>query len=270
MLGQCTPLKDQELSTPSLVQPATFTGSQNVLEPQLVGTVESASKCISWSNTNVLSGVGIDELSNNHQRVGTDSQPNIEENNVSFLVQLTPNENQEPSHTLVTEASQQVLAHPVNPIGQPPDLLASSVDIGLPNVPESSTQMQNESVDIQQANNSNDIATFAAPIDNFIESISLPIVQPLLQSGTSSLMPHTVSSTSNNFRHISPPPSSAQRKSTRLAQKAVTNSGKGYIQIAQDLLIRKLVICQGKIKTRIQTRILLLILTFMHSTWTGQ
>jgi hypothetical protein len=37
-----------------------------------------------------------------------------------------------------------------------------------------------------------------------------------------------------------PPESSIQRKSTRLAKKAAVNIGKGTIQIAQELLVKKL------------------------------
>ena len=39
---------------------------------------------------------------------------------------------------------------------------------------------------------------------------------------------------------VTPPPSSSKRQSSRLAKKAANNVGKGAIQIAQELLVKKL------------------------------
>jgi hypothetical protein len=70
-----------------------------------------------------------------------------------------------------------------------------------------------------------------AAIDAFLESISKTIPQPLLTPRPQ----HTFPS-----QPASPPPSINKRQSTRLAKKATTNSGKGAIEIAQELLVKKL------------------------------
>ena len=67
-----------------------------------------------------------------------------------------------------------------------------------------------------------------APIDAFLESISKPLPQPLL----------TQRPRQNLIKNGASPP--IKRQSSRLAQKAIANSGKGTIEIAQDLLIKKL------------------------------
>jgi hypothetical protein len=74
------------------------------------------------------------------------------------------------------------------------------------------------------------------PIDVFISSISRPISQPLLDVGT--VTPMQQHNPTN--LHASLTPSTSKRQSTRLAQKATVNSGKDAIQIAQDLLVKKL------------------------------
>jgi hypothetical protein len=78
-------------------------------------------------------------------------------------------------------------------------------------------------------------------LENFIESISLPVPQPLLQLELDALAANTPTTSNTRSRmHISTPCSS-QRKSTRLAKKkAEMNAGKDAIQIAQDLLVKKL------------------------------
>jgi hypothetical protein len=73
-------------------------------------------------------------------------------------------------------------------------------------------------------------------LENFIESISLPVPQPLLQLELDAFVANTPS-TSNMHRST---PCSSQRQSTRLAKKAELNAGKDAIQIAQDLLVKKL------------------------------
>jgi hypothetical protein len=70
-------------------------------------------------------------------------------------------------------------------------------------------------------------------IDNFIESISRPLPQPLLEVNNTTPMLHQIP-------HVTPPPSSSERQSTRLAKKAANNVGKSTIQIAQELLVKKL------------------------------
>jgi hypothetical protein len=67
-----------------------------------------------------------------------------------------------------------------------------------------------------------------APIDAFLESISKPLPQPLL----------TQIPRQNLINHGASPP--IKRQSSCLVQKAIANSGKGTIEIAQDLLIKKL------------------------------
>jgi hypothetical protein len=87
----------------------------------------------------------------------------------------------------------------------------------------------------QPPNNSSD-GCQPSPIDTFIDSISRPLPQPLLEEYTTTPMAHQIP----NSLHAVPPPSSGQRQSTRLAKKATSNLGKGAIQIAQELLIKKL------------------------------
>jgi hypothetical protein len=78
-----------------------------------------------------------------------------------------------------------------------------------------------------------DILTHAPTVDDFLESLAIPLQQPLIQEGF-----HTPHPQAENCH--SPPQTSTQRKSTRLAKKAELNIGKDTIQVAQDLLIKKL------------------------------
>jgi hypothetical protein len=78
-----------------------------------------------------------------------------------------------------------------------------------------------------------DILTHAPTVDDFLESLVIPLQQPLIQEGF-----HTPHPQAENCH--SPPQTSTQRKSTRLAKKAELNIGKDTIQVAQDLLIKKL------------------------------
>jgi hypothetical protein len=83
----------------------------------------------------------------------------------------------------------------------------------------------------------NEIHSQQQSIDEFLESISIPIQQPLVQDVPQS--PQVVNSNigRKNQREAE---LSTQRKSTRLAKKAELNVGKDAMQVAQDLLIRKL------------------------------
>ena len=86
----------------------------------------------------------------------------------------------------------------------------------------------------QSGNNSTDGRQPQPPsIDNFIESISRPLPQPLLGVHNPAPMLHQIPL-------VTPPPSSSKRQSSRLAKKAANNVGKGAIQIAQELLVKKL------------------------------
>ena len=85
----------------------------------------------------------------------------------------------------------------------------------------------------QSGNNSTDGRQPQPPsIDNFIESISRPLPQPLLEVHNTAPMLHQIPL-------VTPPPSSSKRQSSRLAKKAANNVGKGAIQIAQELLVKK-------------------------------
>jgi hypothetical protein len=66
------------------------------------------------------------------------------------------------------------------------------------------------------------------PIDMFLDSISKPLPQPLITQRPRQNV---------NSQEPEPP---FKRHSTRLAQKASANSGKGPIEIAQELLAKKL------------------------------
>lgn len=100
----------------------------------------------------------------------------------------------------------------------------------------------NEQPTLPLAQNANQLpATIAdnsqpMPIDVFTESISRPISQPLLDECTMTPKPQQ----NSTHVHVSPPPSSNKRHSTRLAQKAAVNLGKDAIRVAQDLLVKKL------------------------------
>lgn len=63
-------------------------------------------------------------------------------------------------------------------------------------------------------------------IDDFLNSISRPVPQPLLPLELQQLEPSQYNDTTQ---------STNKRQSIRLAQKAASNSGKGTIEIAQDL-----------------------------------
>ena len=102
-----------------------------------------------------------------------------------------------------------------------------------------------------------------SPIDNFVESISLPIIQPLLDGGSTTPMTHSTRATDLSL-HVNPTPNSSKRQSSRLAQKAASNSGKDAIQIVQELLVNSWGICRVQI---INNRILMSSI-FMHSTVT--
>lgn len=223
------------VSSPPPVQPAMLTGHKNDVAAILLGPVESSFKSKPSSNTNAFYGANIDDQSNQCTQVQIDTQPKLVETAVSVLEQSTPTESQQPSTVAVTSVLQQELlqSETVTVLGQQANYTVNTVDIMVPD----GTQLQTENDSTQEQTINND--PLAAPIDNFIESISVPILQPLLQRDNPSPGSH-LASTSNIVRHNSPPPSSAQRKSTRLAQKAVTNMGKNAIKIAQDLLISKL------------------------------
>jgi hypothetical protein len=70
------------------------------------------------------------------------------------------------------------------------------------------------------------------PMETFLQSVARPVPTPLLQ------LQQTPRSTQEDFHN--PLACSSQRKSTRLAKKAAANPGKDMMQLAQDLLIRKL------------------------------
>lgn len=67
-----------------------------------------------------------------------------------------------------------------------------------------------------------------APIDEFLKSISTTPPRPVLAE-----RPRQVEATQNTTPL-------SKRQSTRLAQKAAANSGKGPIEVAHDLLVKKL------------------------------
>jgi hypothetical protein len=86
---------------------------------------------------------------------------------------------------------------------------------------------------------SDSVTNISPLIDSFIESISRPIMEPLLEVGT--MTPLTqITRPTEKYPHNTAPPSSSKRQSIRLAKKAAANSGKDAIQVAQDLLIKKL------------------------------
>lgn len=64
-------------------------------------------------------------------------------------------------------------------------------------------------------------------------------MQPLLEGGAPTPLTHLAREDDAN-RHINPTPASSKRHSSRLAQKAASNVGKDAIQVAQDLLVKKL------------------------------
>lgn len=87
------------------------------------------------------------------------------------------------------------------------------------------------------ATDSSASTTHSQSIEEFLESISIPIQQPLLQE-----LPQPPQGTSpaigrKNRRGTK---SSIQRKSTRLAEKTELNVGKDAVQVAHDLLVKKL------------------------------
>jgi hypothetical protein len=86
--------------------------------------------------------------------------------------------------------------------------------------PEHPTQDRNEQCTL--------VTQQQTPIDAFLDSITKPLPQPLI----------TQRPRQYAINQGSDPP--AKRHSSRLAQKAITNSGKGAIEIAQELLVKKL------------------------------
>jgi hypothetical protein len=70
-------------------------------------------------------------------------------------------------------------------------------------------------------------------IDSFIESISKPIAQPILQT-------HNSAGIGLQNLQASLQSCPAKRQSTRLAQKTANNVGKDTVQIAHELLVKKL------------------------------
>jgi hypothetical protein len=90
----------------------------------------------------------------------------------------------------------------------------------------------NQSQSAGQGTQSSD-APVLDPVDVFLQSISNPADQPLLPE------PQPVDNViPNDEEHI--PPTDTQRKSTRLAKKAQTRVGKHTMEIAQELLTKKL------------------------------
>ena len=113
-------------------------------------------------------------------------------------------------------------------VSQPQQDLDLTVETIVQGVPTKNQQLINN-IDIH----------LPSPIDNFLDSISLPIMQPLLDGGPMTPMTNSTRAAIPN-QHINPTPSANKRHRSRLAQKAEANSGKDAIQIAQDLLVKKL------------------------------
>jgi hypothetical protein len=104
-------------------------------------------------------------------------------------------------------------------------------------VPTSTTTHQEETtVDVDPGTTS---ATAAQPqtVEDFLASVSLPLQQPLIPEGY--LTPQVQNKSKSRSHHFDTELPS-QRKSTRLAKKAEMNVGKDTLQVAQDLLIKKL------------------------------
>ena len=121
------------------------------------------------------------------------------------------------------------------------DQLAETIEVSQPQQDLDltiETRVQGVPTQNQQLINNID-SHLPSPIDNFLDSISLPIMQPLLDGGPMTPMTNSTRATVPN-QHINPTPSANKRHSSRLAQKAKANSGKDAIQIAQDLLVTKL------------------------------
>jgi hypothetical protein len=101
------------------------------------------------------------------------------------------------------------------------------------NIAQETTQTtMNQSQSAGQGTQSSD-APVLDPVDVFLQSISNPVDQPLLPEPqpADNVIP-------NDEEHI--PPTDTQRKSTRLAKKAQTRVGKHTMEIAQELLTKKL------------------------------
>jgi len=121
------------------------------------------------------------------------------------------------------------------------DQLAETIEVSQPQQDLDltiETRVQGVPTQNQQLINNID-SHLPSPIDNFLDSISLPIMQHLLDGGPMTPMTNSTRAIVPN-QHINPTPSANKRHSSRLAQKAEANSGKDAIQIAQDLLVKKL------------------------------
>jgi hypothetical protein len=100
--------------------------------------------------------------------------------------------------------------------------------------------VNSDSIDHQVVDNlasTNEALPQPQDIDEFLESISLSIQQPIFQETPQNPRVVNKKISKKNQREAE---YSTQRKSTRLAKKAEVNVGKDAEQVAHDLLIRKL------------------------------
>jgi hypothetical protein len=126
-----------------------------------------------------------------------------------------------------------------------PNTVGENVDVDLTQERRSNNGPVPASFTTQQVGTTGDTDTILnseastqpQTVEAFLDSITIPLQQPLIQEAS-----HTpLAVISNNRRgHNRDPETSTQRKSTRLAKKAELNVGKDSVQVAQDLLIKKL------------------------------
>jgi hypothetical protein len=108
-----------------------------------------------------------------------------------------------------------------NPAPPPPLTMPTNI----PNQPIEHHQSVADEIE-----NDNTVGQSQEPIDIFLNSITRPLPQPLLAPRPQQTI----------VQEAHTPQSMNKHQSTRLAQKALANAGKGTIEIAQELLVRKL------------------------------
>jgi hypothetical protein len=108
-------------------------------------------------------------------------------------------------------------------------------DNQAPNSDQNHDLLDNTADNNQVQTNNTSTLTQDSEVETFIDSITATLQEPLLEG-----VPRTPNTHGHNMTISIPPESSIQRKSTRLAKKAAVNIGKGTIQIAQELLVKKL------------------------------
>lgn len=135
-------------------------------------------------------------------------------------------------------ASDQLTNHQTDPT--PPHSTSAHTEIHIPIptvtasiIEQAPEQLNTADEPIATPNPCNVITEYNMIVEDFLTTLEAPIQQPIIEEN---FQPHTLSEEGPD----DPSYTSVQRKSIRLAKKAELNAGKDTVQVAHDLLVKKL------------------------------